>query len=581
MSIILNYINYFWKLGYNEEISDIYIKKYHGFYNVKIDMANDIIDYGNIIQLCNDSLAKFSQKNFVILECVNRLLEKGYHPNSLIIGKNDSYDIAVKDNLGRISIAINCTTWEDDYENEVTSIKTNAGFVSSFFERNPDMKYLCVYTSRLKAGLIEYKNTIFSLDNKQRKIIMYLSGLFEENIKPYFPIFIKRYDDDKDIKNIKTITKIGDFEIENDVLIKYTGNDRNVIIPDGVKRLGNGVFWNCIDMISLVIPNSVTSLGGDTFYNCVNLENLTIPNSIEVMGDNPFANCPNLELINNSTNFIFENGALYNKEKSRLIYYSIKNNADIFAIPDGLISIGKHAFYNCTNLKKIIIPKSVAIMENNPFSNCPSISLENHTPNFIFDNGALYNKPKTTLIYYAINNTSKSFVIPDGVKIIGRHSFYNCCHLSSITIPSSVEIIGYNPFTNCSSLARINNNSPNYIYENGVLYDKTKTELIYYSICNPLENFVIPNTVTSIGRSAFAGCINLKSVVIPDGVKSIAKSAFANCPNLTSINIPSSVNSLEEWAFYNCSKLTSIDIPKHTKIEGHTFYKCVVKISRS
>lgn len=296
------------------------------------------------------------------------------------------------------------------------------------------------------------------------------------------------------------------------------------------------------------------------------------------MGDNPFTNCPKLELINKSRNFIMEDGALYDK-KMRLIYYSIKYAAREFHVPDGVISIGKHAFYNCKKLEKIIIPPSVRIIENNPFSNCPLLTLENHSPNFILKDGALYNKTMTTLFYYDLSNKSQSLIIPEGVNIIGRHSFYNCRYLKTLTIPSSVKIIGYNPFTNCQSLSLINR-SPNFSYEEGVLYNKKKTELIYYSISNPADTLSIPDIVRRIGRNAFFGCANLKHITLPEGLESIERSAFANCRNLTTINIPRSVASIGEWAFYNCKKLIEVNIPDHTSVESYTFYGCKAKINR-
>ena len=106
-----------------------------------------------------------------------------------------------------------------------------------------------------------------------------------------------------------------------------------------------------------------------------------------------------------------------------------------FEIPNGVISVGKHAIHGCHSLKTIIIPHSVAIMENNPFSSCPSVTLVNRSPNFALDRDALYDKKRTSIFYFAINSSIKSFEIPEGVAIIQRHSFFGCANLSSLTIP--------------------------------------------------------------------------------------------------------------------------------------------------
>src|SRR5207247_2017748 len=75
-----------------------------------------------------------------------------------------------------------------------------------------------------------------------------------------------------------------------------------------------------------------------------------------------------------------------------------------------------------------------------------------------------------------------------------------------------------------------------------------------------------PDSVTSIGNSAFAGCTSLTSVRIPDSVTSIGGAAFGNgafagCTSLTSVTIPNGVTSIGGGAFANCASLSSIAIP--------------------
>ncbi len=96
-----------------------------------------------------------------------------------------------------------------------------------------------------------------------------------------------------------------------------------------------------------------------------------------------------------------------------------------------------------------------------------------------------------------------------------------------------------------------------------------------FSGCSGLTSVTIPDSVTSIGSSAFNGCTNLTSVTIPSSVTSIGSSAFSLCTNLTSITIPSSVTSIGNVAFSNCTNLTSVTIPSSvTEIGNNTFYKC-------
>ena len=118
-------------------------------------------------------------------------------------------------------------------------------------------------------------------------------------------------------------------------------------------------------------------MGGDTFYNCANLEKVNIPSNCKFMGNNPFAGCPKIKVINESPYFNLVNGVLYSKDFTRLIYYPISNRNEKYAIDSRCKILGKHSFYLCSNLKEVEIPASVIKLENNPFSGCDKINLNN------------------------------------------------------------------------------------------------------------------------------------------------------------------------------------------------------------
>ena len=149
--------------------------------------------------------------------------------------------------------------------------------------------------------------------------------------------------------------------------------------------------------------------------------------------------------------------------------------------------------------------------------------------------------------------------IPDSVKSIAYHAFYECSGLTSVTIGNGVTSIDKEAFENCSALKKINVSKNNSAYSSvdGILYDKNKTQIIYvpYAIQGSIT---IPDSVTSIGGSAFAGCSGLTSVTIPNSVTSISSYAFEGCTKLTSVTIPNSVTSIGNYAFSGCTGLTSI-----------------------
>lgn len=96
-----------------------------------------------------------------------------------------------------------------------------------------------------------------------------------------------------------------------------------------------------------------------------------------------------------------------------------------------------------------------------------------------------------------------------------------------------------------------------------------------FQYCNSLESIIIPNSVTSIGSSAFNQCRSLLSITIPEGLTSIEGATFYQCVLLTSITIPSTVTSIGRNAFYQCYELRNITIPDNvTSIGLNAFFGC-------
>lgn len=93
--------------------------------------------------------------------------------------------------------------------------------------------------------------------------------------------------------------------------------------------------------------------------------------------------------------------------------------------------------------------------------------------------------------------------------------------------------------------------------------------------CIILSNVTLPDSITSIGSYAFHGCESLTNIEIPNNVTSIGEWAFAYCNSLTSITIPDSVTIIEDYLFSDCSNLTNIDLPESIKgIGEYTFSSC-------
>lgn len=122
-------------------------------------------------------------------------------------------------------------------------------------------------------------------------------------------------------------------------------------------------------------------------------------------------------------------------------------------------------------------------------------------------------------------------ILPESVTCICGDAFVYCENLKEVNIPQSVCEMGDDPFAGCLNIS-IENHSPNFILEGGVLFDSTKKFLIHYTASNTASEYRIPESVTWIGKHSFYKCENLKYVTITKNVKFMGNNAFSDCRNI-------------------------------------------------
>lgn len=200
-------------------------------------------------------------------------------------------------------------------------------------------------------------------------------------------------------------------------------------------------------------------------------------------------------------------------------------------------TIGDKAFYECSSLSSISLPESVNRIGDLAFMGCDNL--------------------------IDIN-------IPDGVRSIGYYAFKNCASLTSVSLAENVISIGYLAFNGCNSLNKIevSDDNTNYSSDEGVLFNKDKTELILCP-CYKSGDYIVPDGVINIDEYAFEGCKKLTSISLPDSVSNIDIGAFSGCSSMTSVkNIPDKITTIANYMFVGCSSLSNIELPNNLEIIG-------------
>ena len=398
---------------------------------------------------------------------------------------------------------------------------------------------------RIVYGAIYWKS-VFNIDNRSKKICAnaFLSNRFNKNklksigLSNIEYIGIAAFSGCESLQSVtipNSVTSIGDRAFSSCKSLQ------SVTIPNSVTSIGDRVFIRCKSLQSVTIPNSVTSIGDRAFYLCESLQSVTIPNSVTSIGDEAFSSCTShqsVTILNSVTSIGYE-------------AFSSCTSLQSVTIPNSVTSIGNSAFSGCNSLQSITIPNSITSIGDYAFSSC--FSLQSITiPNSVtsIGNGA-----------FSGCKSLQSITIPNSVTNIGDNAFSDCESLQSITIPNSVTKIGDGAFSGCNICFFICNST--YFQNDDVcLFNKDKTAIV--SSIKDCINYIIPNSVTSIGDGAFYGCRSLQSVTIPNSVTSIGDWAFSSCKSLQSVNIPNSVTKIGNYAFNFC---TQLDEPSRLRLK--------------
>ena len=379
----------------------------------------------------------------------------------------------------------------------------------------------------------------------------------------------------------------------------YNGNTYSVT------SVGSSAFYGCKNLTAVTIPEGVTSIGGSAFYGCSGLATITVSETVSTIGSNAFSNCSVLthiaipSSVTSVGNFCFSG--------------CIRLDSVVFEDGDETLLLGNCKYSDGVGggLFEGLRINEVYVGRNLKFS----------------DHNDSYNRPYYTALFACWNANSYPIVstvtIGPRVTELPDYMFQDCkdltviicmaeevpvCYSSSfktirkekgldldrcmLFVPAeSVE--AYKAVAYWSEFANIRPISTNDVdsgtcgenltwtlYADGELIIEgtgkmgsyTSSTMPWYCYRAMIKSVTVKEGVTSVGQSAFSGCIRLTSATLHESVTSIGNNAFSGCTDLTSVTLPEGVTSIGGYAFSACSSLASITIPESVASIGENAF---------
>lgn len=419
-------------------------------------------------------------------------------------------------------------------------------------ERLTGLNYTIVYESLGGTLIPEYSGNLINTMPIPTKDGYTFEGWYEDKDfsgkRVNFPYII--YKDvilyakyiDNSVGNPELVYNMVDSAFE---VTEYNGDSYIIYIPEKhnglpVIRLCENFIKNFYNTTVLYISKNVSEINEKLYFN----KRLS---AIEVNG-------------NNQT-FSSQDGVLYNKDRSKLICYPSGRRDKEFTVAAETVEITRYALRNNIYLEKIAISKAVTIYDKGIYDliSLKEVSVDKENTALCDEDGVLYDKNIEKLLFFPPKYKDKQYNIPDSVKIIDEHAFFNCA-IENIKIGVSLEAAPL--FESCKQLKSIEVDDRNAIFKSidGVLFDKSGRTLLRFPASKIVEegNYYLPSGTKRIAPFAFSNMKNVRSIYLNGEISSIGSFAFTGENSVEKIIAESEIilQVIENGAFSGCTALT-------------------------
>ena len=316
-----------------------------------------------------------------------------------------------------------------------------------------------------------------------------------------------------------------DYDYTSDIpWYSHINEIKSVIVEDGITGLGKSSFYKSTSIQSVKLADSVRSIGEMCFFRNGSLEKIELGNGLTSIGEAAFS-------VSNLKKVSLPIGITHIESDT---FYGCKQLESINL--EHVKSIGRRAFYICSNLSGIHLSTDLQQLEYAAFRGCSSIDKVNI--------GSKLSELSEQV--FAECSSLKEIYIPDNITAIQKAAFYECTGLGQVTGAKNVEVLGEMAFNGAKSLETYPFGDKVWSIGNSA-----------FSGCSSFKIDKIPDSVTFMGTWAF-GSTAIETIEFGSGLTYINSYAFSYCSNLTKVTFPSNIESIKIYAFSHCPKLKNV-----------------------